>query len=163
LDGWESCPIVNVGPESEAGHANPRDDLCIKPGHLVHVDLGVRLEGFCSDLQRMWYVRRTGEAVPPEDVRRAFDTVVRAIEAGAQNLWPGVLGYETHDPKAYVRHDKQGQFYTRPSYVGRLRLQKDSFPGVCLDLSAKWRWPQSPKRPWWIEVARLGPRLEADS
>jgi Xaa-Pro aminopeptidase len=60
----------------------------------VHVDLGVRLDGFCSDLQRMWYIRRAGETAPPEDVRRAFDTVARAIEAGAQILRPGVLGHE---------------------------------------------------------------------
>jgi Xaa-Pro aminopeptidase len=92
--GWESCPIVNVGPESEPGHANPRDDLRVEPGHLVHVDLGVRLDGFCSDLQRMWYVRRAGETGPPEDVRRAFDAVVRAIEAGAEALRPGVLGHQ---------------------------------------------------------------------
>jgi Xaa-Pro aminopeptidase len=92
--GWDSCPIVNVGPESEPGHASPRDDLRVEPGHLVHVDLGVRLDGFCSDLQRMWYVRRAGVAAPPEDVRRAFDTVVRAIEAGAEALRPGALGHE---------------------------------------------------------------------
>ena len=92
--GWRSCPIVNVGPHSEPGHANPRDDLRVEPGHLVHIDLGVRLDGFCSDLQRMWYVRRPGEAAPPEDVRRAFATVVRAIEAGAAALRPGVCGHE---------------------------------------------------------------------
>ena len=92
--GWDSCPIVNVGPGSEPGHVSPRDDLRVGPGHLVHVDLGVRLDGFCSDLQRMWYVRRAGEAAPPEDVRRAFDTVVRAIEAGAEALRPGVPGHE---------------------------------------------------------------------
>jgi Xaa-Pro aminopeptidase len=91
---WGSCPIVNAGPASEPGHAGPRDDLRVEPGHLVHVDLGVRLDGFCSDLQRMWYVRREGEAAPPEDVRKAFDTVARAIEAGAAALRPGVPGHE---------------------------------------------------------------------
>ena len=96
--GWGSCPVVNVGPGSEPGHANPRDDLRVEPGHLVHVDLGVRLDGFCSDLQRMWYVRRPGEEGPPEDVRRAFDTVVRAIEAGAEALRPGALGHEIDAP-----------------------------------------------------------------
>ena len=63
-------------------------------GHLVHVDLGVRRNGLCSDLQRMWYVRRPGEAAPPEDVGRAFDTVVRAIAASAAALRPGALGFE---------------------------------------------------------------------
>jgi Xaa-Pro aminopeptidase len=91
---WESCPIVNTGPESEAGHGKPRDDLRVAPGHLVHLDLGVKCEGYCSDLQRMWYVRRPGETAPPEEVRRAFATVVRAIEAGAAALRPGVRGHE---------------------------------------------------------------------
>src|SRR5262249_5309122 len=90
----ETCPIVNVGPEPQPGHAGPRDDLRVAPGHLVHLDLGVRRDGFCSDLQRMWYVRRPGEAAPPDEVRRAFDTVVHAIEAGAAALRPGVPGYE---------------------------------------------------------------------
>ena len=92
--GWDSCPIVNVGPASESGHGSPRDDLRVEPGHLIHIDLGVRLDDFCSDLQRMWYVRRPGEAAPSEDVRRAFDTVVRALKAGAAALRPDRLGFE---------------------------------------------------------------------
>jgi Xaa-Pro aminopeptidase len=91
---WESCPIVNTGPASEPGHGKPRADLFVEQGHLVHVDLGVRRDGYCSDLQRMWYVRRPGEDGPPGSVVRAFDTVVRAIEAGLGALRPGVRGYE---------------------------------------------------------------------
>src|SRR5262249_10985247 len=91
---WEGCPIVNAGLESEPGHAGPRDDLRVEPGQLIHVDLGVRLGGYCSDLQRTWYVLRPGESAPPEEVRRAYDTVVRAIRAGAEVLRPGRLGFE---------------------------------------------------------------------
>ena len=90
----DSCPIVNVGPESEPGHCRPRADLVVEPGRLIHVDLGVSQDGFCSDLQRMWYVRRPGEAGPPEEVRRAFAVVVAAIEAGFAALKPGVRGHE---------------------------------------------------------------------
>ncbi len=82
----DGCPIVNCGPSSDLGHTYP--------GHLVHIDLGVRLDGYCSDLQRMWYVRRPGEAAPPADVQRAFDTVVRAMDAGAAALRPGARGFE---------------------------------------------------------------------
>ncbi len=91
---WDACPIVNSGPESEAGHGGPRDDIVVQPGHLVHIDLGVQSEGYCSDIQRMWYVRRPGEEAPPPEIQSAFATVVRAIEAGAAALRPGVRGYE---------------------------------------------------------------------
>src|SRR4029079_15374299 len=91
---WDACPIVNSGPDSEAGHGAPRDDILVEPGHLVHIDLGVKHEGYCSDIQRMWYVRRPGEDRPPPAVQRAFDTVVQAIEASAAALKPGVRGYE---------------------------------------------------------------------
>jgi len=91
---WDGCPIVNSGPESEPGHSAPRDDILVEPGHLVHIDLGVKHEGYCSDIQRMWYVRRPGEAGPPPAIQRAFATVVQAIEASAAALKPGVRGYE---------------------------------------------------------------------
>jgi Xaa-Pro aminopeptidase len=90
----EGCPIVNTGPASDLGHSYPSAELRVEPGHLVHVDLGVRRDGYCSDLQRMWYVRRPGETAPPADVQRAFDAVVRAIDAGAAALRPGVPGFE---------------------------------------------------------------------
>jgi Xaa-Pro aminopeptidase len=91
---WDACPIVNSGPASAAGHGKPRADIQVEPGHLVHVDLGVSKDGYCSDLQRMWYVRRPGEQGPPENIGKAFATVIRAIEAGAKALRPGVRGHE---------------------------------------------------------------------
>jgi Xaa-Pro aminopeptidase len=42
----------------------------------------------------MWYIRRAGEISPPAEVCRAFDAVVRAIEAGAAALRPGVRGVD---------------------------------------------------------------------
>ncbi len=91
---WNACPIVNCGPHSEPGHAKPRADLKVEPGQLVHIDLGVRQDGFCSDLQRMWYVRRPGETAPPKNIQRAWATVLAAIDAGAALLKPGSRGHE---------------------------------------------------------------------
>ena len=90
----EGCPIVNTGPDSAIGHARPSTAIRIEPGHVVHVDLGVRLDGYCSDLQRDWYVRRPGEDGPPEEVARAFAATRSAIEAAQAALKPGALGHE---------------------------------------------------------------------
>ena len=90
----EGCPIVNCGPSSEPGHGKPDAKIRLEPGHLIHIDLGVRQDGYCSDLQRMWYLRRPGENRPPDSIERAFATVIEAIDAGAALLKPGVRGYE---------------------------------------------------------------------
>lgn len=90
----DSCPVINSGPASEPGHARPSPDILVEPGHLVHIDVGIKHEGYCSDLQRMWYLLRSGETAVPAPVRQAFDTVVRAIEAAADILKPGVRGFE---------------------------------------------------------------------
>jgi Xaa-Pro aminopeptidase len=87
------CPIVNTGLHSMIGHGVP-SDLKIEPGHILHIDFGVKQEAFCSDLQRCWYVPREGETVPPAAVQKAFDAVVKGISAGAETLKPGVEGWQ---------------------------------------------------------------------
>ena len=89
----QGCPIVNTGPDSMVGHGLP-SELAIKPGHLFHIDFGVRYEDYCSDLQRMWYVPEPGETKAPKEVQHAFDTVVGAIRQCADAIKPGVAGWE---------------------------------------------------------------------
>jgi Xaa-Pro aminopeptidase len=86
------CPIVNTGPHSMIGHGVP-SDLPIEPGHILHIDFGVQQEGYCSDLQRCWYVPRAGERSPPEPVARAFEAIVKGISVAADRLKPGVEGW----------------------------------------------------------------------
>ncbi len=86
-------PIVTCGPESAMGHAAPGDAI-LRRGHTLHIDLGIRQNGYCSDIQRMWYVLDERETQAPPDVQRAFDVVLGAIRAGAQALRPGVPGWQ---------------------------------------------------------------------
>ncbi|HRF60994.1 MAG TPA: M24 family metallopeptidase [Fimbriimonadaceae bacterium] len=90
--GWERAgnPIVNSGPDSMIGHGIPSDTITIQPGHIFHIDLGVVVEGYSSDIQRCWFV---GDSVP-DDVSGAFDAVQAAISAGASMLRPGIAGWE---------------------------------------------------------------------
>jgi Xaa-Pro aminopeptidase len=92
---WDEpyCPTVNVGPDSPVGHTLPGAFKTAR-GQLLHIDFGVQREGFCSDLQRMWYCLDKGERHAPDDVRRAWDACWVAIDAGAAKLRPGVPGWE---------------------------------------------------------------------
>ena len=87
-------PLVHVGPSTSIGHGKASSDIKIKKGDLINVDYGVFFEGYASDLQRMNYVLQDGEDIPPTEVRRAFETVIKAINAGAEKLKPGVQGWE---------------------------------------------------------------------
>lgn len=92
---WESasCPAVNSGPNSPVGHASP-GDIIIQPGHLVHFDFGVKQDDYCSDIQRMAYVLKPDETLPPDPVIRGFNTVVKAIESAVLAAKPGMRGFE---------------------------------------------------------------------
>lgn len=89
----ESNPAVNSGPDSPIGHSGPTD-IQVRPGHLLHVDFGVKYEEYCSDIQRMAYVLREGETVPPAEVLHGFETIRNAIEAARAAMKPGVQGVE---------------------------------------------------------------------
>ena len=89
-------PIVTCGPESAAGHAAP-GDVALKPGHTLHVDLGIKQDGYCSDIQRMWYVLGPDEDSAPPEVQRAFDVVLGAIRAGEAALRCGVPGWKVDE------------------------------------------------------------------
>lgn len=90
---YDGCPAVNSGPDSPVGHGAP-GDIVLAPGHIVHMDFGVRQDEYCSDIQRVVYLLRPGEDEPPEPVRRGFATVRAAVEAAVAAMWPGVVGLE---------------------------------------------------------------------
>jgi Xaa-Pro aminopeptidase len=90
---WESGhnPAVDAGPDKAFGHVGPTENRTQR-GHLLHFDFGVRVDGYCSDLQRMVFFG-TPSAIPSE-VSRAFEAVVGAIDATARTLEPGRVGFE---------------------------------------------------------------------
>ncbi|MCA0454293.1 MAG: M24 family metallopeptidase [Chloroflexi bacterium] len=92
---WDEkyCPTVTVGGDSPVGHLSPSDKYVAKAGDLIHMDQGVILNEYISDIQRVWYLQPEGETEIPAEITKAFNAVRAAIMAAAEVLKPGVQGY----------------------------------------------------------------------
>jgi Xaa-Pro aminopeptidase len=95
---WEEehCPAVFTGPDTQGPHSGPTDRKVAK-GHMVNIDFGIKYKGYCSDMQRTWYVLKDGEDKAPAEVLKGFNIIRDAIQKVADNLKPGVIGYEMDD------------------------------------------------------------------
>jgi Xaa-Pro aminopeptidase len=89
----EYCPSVFTGPDTAGAHAGPTDKK-IQKGHVINMDFGINYKGYCSDLQRTWYVLRDGETDAPEEVKKGFEVIRDSIQMAANELKPGKKGWE---------------------------------------------------------------------
>jgi Xaa-Pro aminopeptidase len=63
----------------------------IKEGDFVKLDFGVKFDGYCSDIQRNYFV---GSGRVPKGVEQMFKTARAANDAALAALKPGVPGYK---------------------------------------------------------------------
>jgi len=91
--GQATCPAVFTGPDTAQAHYSPTGRTVLR-GHVLNMDFGVKVNGYCSDMQRTFYILNEGEKAAPEDVLKGFRTIVRAVEESKKAMKPGVLGFE---------------------------------------------------------------------
>ena len=84
-------PGVVAGIGCPQGHVGA-PDFIISKGDVVNVDFGITLDGYASDIQRMYYILKDDEDDAPEDVKKAFYAVRDGIALAAKALKPGVTG-----------------------------------------------------------------------
>jgi Xaa-Pro aminopeptidase len=80
--------IVASGPRGALPHASPSADT-IERDTLVTLDLGVVLDGYCSDCTRTW---ATGEL--PDELAEIYELTLRAQLAALDAVRPGPTGAE---------------------------------------------------------------------
>jgi Xaa-Pro aminopeptidase len=80
--------IVASGEHGALPHAEPRD-VEIAPSMLVTLDIGAKVDGYCSDCTRTW---ATGEV--PDDLAAIHDLILRAQLAALEAVEPGRTGRE---------------------------------------------------------------------
>ncbi len=88
-----TCPAVFSGPDTAQAHYSPTGRT-VERGHVLNMDFGVKVAGYCSDMQRTIYVLEPGETAAPEDVMKGFRTIVKAVEDSKKAMKPGVQGFE---------------------------------------------------------------------
>jgi len=156
--GWSeaTCPSVFTGPDTAQAHYAPTDRV-VEPGHVLNMDFGVRVESYCSDMQRTFYVLAAGETAPPDDVRKGFETILRTVRGSFAAMRPGVLGL---DVDAVARKTVVDAGYEEFPHALGHQVGRFAHDGTAL-LGPAWeKYAQKPFRP--LEpgmVFTLEPRL----
>jgi Xaa-Pro aminopeptidase len=85
-EGLSFDPIVVSGPNTSLPHGVPSDRR-LKEGDLVTMDFGVIYQGYCSDM-----TRTVALGYATEEMRKVYDTVLKAQLAGIEATRAGVKG-----------------------------------------------------------------------
>ena len=88
--------IIAGGAWGALPHAYPRD-VPLEEGRGVVMDLGVVVDGYCSDLTRTLFL---GE--PDDQFRRIYDIVLTAQLTGEERIEAGMTGEQAHQIAATV-------------------------------------------------------------
>jgi len=151
LPSWDaaSCPCVPIGPNSPVGHV-PAGDIAAQPGDTLFCDVGVIFEGYCSDMQRSWYLLRDDEDQAPPHVQNAWNVLMKAAEAGVAMMRPGTPCWKV-DAAARQQIVKGG--YPAPEFAFGHNLGANAHDGGGV-LGPKWeRYGKAPTYP--IEVGQV--------
>lgn len=155
----EHCPAVFTGPDSAGAHSGPTDRI-IEKGHIVNLDFGVKIGGYCSDLQRTWYICKDNETNAPEEVLRGFNVIKESIQLAAKAIKPGKMGHEIDSvARNYIVENGYAEY---PHGLGH-QVGRAAHDGGCL-LGPTWeRYGRIPYMQ--IEVGQvytIEPRLTVD-
>jgi Xaa-Pro aminopeptidase len=98
--------IIAGGPWGALPHARPRD-VPLEPDQGVVMDLGTRVEGYCSDLTRTIYL-----GTPDEQFKRIYDVVLTAQLMAEERIEAGMTGQQAHEIAATViREAGYGEYF----------------------------------------------------
>ena len=82
--------IVGGGPWGAMPHCHPRD-VPIAAGEPIVIDMGVVVDGYCSDMTRTIVLGQ-----PDAEFQRIYDIVLTAQETAAATVESGMTGAEVH-------------------------------------------------------------------
>jgi len=115
-------PIVGFGPHSAIPH-HQNTTTKLKTNELVLVDMGMKFEGYCSDMTRTFLPKK-----PSAEQRNVYEKVLRAQELAIAAIRPGVA-CKTLDEIARQSMGKDAQYFGHSLGHG-VGLDVHEAPGV---------------------------------
>lgn len=98
--------IVGSGPNAALPHAKPTDRK-IEPGDAVVIDMGARVDGYCSDFTRTLFA---GE--PDSTMKKVYDTVLAAQLAAIAIITQGMTGSEADGiARTVIEESGYGEYF----------------------------------------------------
>ncbi len=85
-DGVSFDPIIAFGKNSSMPHHEPGNTK-LKKGDIVLVDMGMKYEGYCSDMTRIVFT-----APPTKKQKEIYNLVLKAQEAAIKKIKAGISG-----------------------------------------------------------------------
>lgn len=102
-------PIVAFAEDSASPH-NHNTDRKLKRGDLVLIDMGVRYNGFCSDMTRVIFTKQ-----PTPEQRHVYGIVLAAQKTAIRNIKAGVTGRNMDKlARAVIKEEGYGKQFTHP-------------------------------------------------
>ena len=124
-EGLSFAPIVGFGTNGALRHATP-GEARLEPETPVLIDMGGRLNGYCSDQTRTWWI---GDR-PTDDFRRALELVQEAQVLSIAKVAPGVSTDELHaTAKDFFARHGVAEHFTHSLGHG-IGLETHEAPGV---------------------------------
>lgn len=106
-DGVSFEPLVGFGPNAAGGHHAPGGTV-LREGDCVLVDMGCRLDGYCSDMTRTFFSRSVSDKM-----REVYETVRAANEAARAAVKPGVpLSQVDNTARDLITRAGYGDYFT---------------------------------------------------
>lgn len=134
------CTSLN----NEVCHGIPSEDIILKDGDIINVDVSTNLNGFFSDSSRMFCIGNVSE-----DKKRLVEVAKQALQEGLKAVKPwGFLGDMGHAVNEYVKsngysvvrevggHGIGLEFHEDPwvSYVTEPETEMLMVPGLCFTI-----------------------------
>jgi Xaa-Pro aminopeptidase len=92
--GQSFVPFFNLVRSNAQKQVYPVEDQVIRPGDILHCDVGNRYLNLCSDLQEWAYIRRDGETDAPPGLKNLFTQVNRLQRIYMGEFKAGLSGNE---------------------------------------------------------------------